>query len=121
MEGLERARALVVQVGELLVEALEGAELAVSGQGAEDVDDREVVRHEAARCDLDGTLGGSSDEFAKGLGAERQIEEGLGLDEEGAMVADGVDDGELLFRCRLAQAPTELLQPEDARLGWGGA
>lgn len=45
-------------------------------------------------------------------------QEGLGLEQEGAVVADVVDDVEGLLAGGFSQAPPELLQPEHPGLGW---
>jgi hypothetical protein len=50
------------------------------------------------------------------LACGRKAEKRLGLQEEGPVVADGVDDGELLVVLRLAEAPAELLEPQDPGL-----
>jgi len=104
VEGLDGSGAGTVQQGEVLVVALEGVQ-AVGGdprEGAEDVDGLDLVGDEAAG------------EF---LAAGLEAEEGLGLQQEGPVVADVVDDRELLAARGLAEAAAELLEPEDARLG----
>ena len=118
VEGLEGSWAGAVELHELLVVALEGL-LAVRGdadQAAEDVDRLELVGDEAAGGDLDRALPGALQEVEDLLASGREAEEGLGLQQEGPVVADVVDDGEVLVVGRLAEAAAELLQPEDARL-----
>jgi hypothetical protein len=60
---------------------------------------------------------GPLQEVQDGLASRGEVEEGLGLEQEGAVVADVVDDGELLVGGGLPEAAAELLEPEDAGLG----
>ena len=118
VEGLDGSRAGAVELDELLVVALEGL-LAVRGdadQALQDVDRLELVGDEAAGGDLDRAFSGSFQQVEDFLAAGREAEERLGLQQEGAVVADVVDDGELLVVVRLAEASAELLEPEDPRL-----
>ena len=118
VEGFEGSRPGAVQLHEVLVVALEGL-LAVRGdadQAAEDVDRLELVGDEAAGGDLDRAFPGALQQVEDFLASGREAEEGLGLQQEGAVVADVVDDGELLAVVGLAEAAAELLEPQDPRL-----
>jgi hypothetical protein len=103
VEGFQGSWPGAVKLRELLVIALEGL-LPVRrdfDEASEDVDRLELVGDEAAGCDLDRAFSGSFQEVKDFLAAGREAEERLGLQQEGAVVADVVDDGELLVVVRL--------------------
>jgi hypothetical protein len=82
----------------------------------EDVDRLELVGDGAAGRDLDRPFPGAFQQVEDLLASGLQAEERLGLQEEGPVVADVIDDGELLVVLRLAEAPAELLEPQDPGL-----
>jgi hypothetical protein len=82
----------------------------------EDVDRLELVGDGAAGRDLDRPFPGALRQAEDLLASAREADEGLGLQEERPVVADGVDDGELLVVLRLAEAAAELLEPQDPGL-----
>jgi hypothetical protein len=113
VESLDGARAGAVELQELLVVALEGL-LAVRrdpDEALEDVDRLQLVGDGAAGRDLDRPFPGALQQVEDLLASGRKAEERLGLQEEGPVVADVVDDGELLVVLRLAEAARRPRQP----------
>jgi hypothetical protein len=90
---------------------------AVGVEGLQEVDQRQVVVDEAAVGQFEAAgfhLARECGEFAVGRAG---LGQGLGLVQEGVVVADEVEDDELLLPLRPAQPAPELLQEQDLRLG----